>query len=221
MTSQSSWSCPQASELSDLSGQAWCAGSFATSGRLWNQKVVSFFKSLGFEAFNADASILIHHGKERNDITMISVYVDDILLASKHQTSLDWIKGNLKNEYKVKDLGEVKTIIGCQVTRNWNAATLKIDQSPFIWNLLEEKNPTDCNAVTIPMKAGSFIEIHENDGYKEANLSSSSISSSSDDGIQTYLLSAIHTIETTRYLIPREIFPKSTGIIDICLNTNP
>ena len=59
---------------------------------------------------------------------MISVYVDDILLASKHQTSLDWIKGNLKNEYNVKDLGEVKTIIGWQVTRNWNAATLKIDQ---------------------------------------------------------------------------------------------
>lgn len=71
------------------------------SGRLWNQKVVSFLRSLGFETLNADASILIHHGDESDDITMISVYVDDFLLASKHRRSLDWIKECLKNEYNV------------------------------------------------------------------------------------------------------------------------
>lgn len=88
------------------------------SGRLWNQKVVSFLKGLGFKLLNADASILIHHGHETGDIIIISVYVDDFLLVSKLRTSLDWIKENLKNEYNVKDLGEVKTIIGWQVTRN-------------------------------------------------------------------------------------------------------
>lgn len=101
---------------------------------------------------------------------MISMYVDDFLLASKLRTSLDWIKENLKNEYNVKDLGEVKTIIGWQVTRNWDAATLKIDQSAFIRDLLEEENLTDCNAINIPMKAGSFIEMHEEDDYKEADI---------------------------------------------------
>lgn len=88
------------------------------SGRLWNQKVVSFFKSLGFYVLNANAGILIHHGKEEGDITMVSVYMDDFLLAFKHRTSMDWIKKNLKGEYNVKNLGEVKTIIGWQMTRN-------------------------------------------------------------------------------------------------------
>lgn len=50
--------------------------------------------------------------------------------------------------------------------------------------------------------------------------SSSSSSSSSDEELQTYLLSALHYIKTTRYLYPREIFPKSTAVIDICLNIN-
>lgn len=140
------------------------------SGSLWNQKVIAFLKSLGFEPLNADASILINHGKESDDVTMISVYVNDFLLASKHRRSLDWIKECLKNEYNVKDLGEVKTIIGWQVTRNWDVGTLKIDQSAFIRDLLEEENLTDCNAVNIPMKAGSFIEMLEDDDYEETDI---------------------------------------------------
>ncbi len=46
------------------------------------------------------------------------------------------------------------------------------------------------------------------------------MSSSSDEELQNYLLLAIHHIQTIRYLYPREIFPKSTAIIDICLNIN-
>lgn len=66
------------------------------SGRLWNQKVVAFFRSLGFEALNADPSILIRQ-ESGGDITMVSVYVDDFLLASKDRKSVDWIKESLKN----------------------------------------------------------------------------------------------------------------------------
>lgn len=42
------------------------------SGKLWNQKVVSFLKDLGFKPLNANASILIHNGHETGDITIIS-----------------------------------------------------------------------------------------------------------------------------------------------------
>ena len=52
------------------------------------------------------------------------------------------------------------------------------------------------------------------------NTSSSSSSSSSNGELQTYLLSALHHIKTTRYLYYREISPKSTALIDICLNIN-
>ena len=53
------------------------------------------------------------------------------------------------------------------------------------------------------------------------NTSSSSSTLISFDGeLQAYLLSAIQIIGTTHYLIPQEIFPKSTAVIDICLNIN-
>lgn len=61
---------------------------------------------------NADASILINHGKKEGDIIIISVYVDNFLLASKYKHSMDWIKSKLKSKYNVKEMGEVKIIIG-------------------------------------------------------------------------------------------------------------
>lgn len=41
---------------------------------------------------------------------------------------MEWIKKNLKGEYNVKDLEEVKMIISWQVTRNLENLTLKISR---------------------------------------------------------------------------------------------
>lgn len=53
----------------------------------------------------------------------------------------------------------------------WNLelSTLKIDQSAFIHNFVEEKGMQHCNSVTILMKTGNFIELPE-DNYKEIDL---------------------------------------------------
>lgn len=101
---------------------------------------------------------------------MISVYVDDFLLASKYKHCMDWIKNKFKNEYNIKEMGEIKMIIGCQVTQNLETRTLKVDQSAFICDLLKEKNLMDCNLVNITMKAGSIIEMNKVDDYDETNF---------------------------------------------------
>ena len=137
-------------------------------GCLWNQNVISFYKRLGFRPLNADPSILILQTQDK--ITIVSVYVDDFMLASNNTTALEKLKIELANEYEVKDLGEARTIIGWNITRDLAKKTLKVDQSSFIRDLLEEEGLTDCNAPNIPMKAGSFIEMTETNGYEEADL---------------------------------------------------
>lgn len=93
--------------------------------KLWNEKVIVFLGSFRFFTFNSDTSILIYYEKNSDNITMISIYMDNFLLASKHQTSTNWIKGKLKEEYNMKDFNNIKIIIGWQVTRK--LGTLKID----------------------------------------------------------------------------------------------
>ncbi len=75
------------------------------------------------------------------------------------------MKKELGNEYNVKDLGEVETIIGWQITRDPSTETLKIDQSSFILDLVIEESLTNCNSNIIFMNAGSAIEMIEHDDY--------------------------------------------------------
>ena len=137
-------------------------------GRLWNQNVIAFYKSIRFRQLNGDPSILIRQTKD--EINIVSVYVDDFLLASNEMATLEALKKLLGKKYEMKDLGEVKTIIGWQIMRDLAARILKIDQSAFIRDLVIKEGLTDCNANVIPMKAGSAIEMNDSDDYEETEL---------------------------------------------------
>lgn len=130
--------------------------------------MMAFFKSLGFVQLNGNPSILMRQSKE--ETTLVSVYVDDFLLASNNADTLKTVKRELGKEYNVKDLGEVKTIIGWQITRNPSTQTLKIDQSSFICDLIIEENLINCNSNVIPMKARSAIEMIKHDDYEDTKI---------------------------------------------------
>lgn len=72
--------------------------------------MIAFFKGLGFVELNGDPSILMRQSKE--EITLVSVYVDDFLLASNNADKLETVKRELGKEYNIKDLGEVEAISG-------------------------------------------------------------------------------------------------------------
>ena len=47
---------------------------------------------------------------------------------------------------------------------------MKVDQSAFIYNLLEEENLNDYNSMSTPMKASKFIKIQGENNYKKAEI---------------------------------------------------
>lgn len=62
----------------------WSIYKIRQSDCLWNQKVTTFFWDFGFVILNAGLSILIHWKSNDNTyITLISIYVDNFLLAAK------------------------------------------------------------------------------------------------------------------------------------------
>ncbi len=100
------------------------------SGKLWNQDVIVFYKSIGFTQLNSDPNILIRHLEVETSI--VSMYVDDFLLASNTMAILETLKKSLSKEYDTKGLRKVKTIIGWQIGRDHASRTMKIDRSAFI-----------------------------------------------------------------------------------------
>ena len=138
------------------------------SRRLWNQNVIAFFKNIGFVQLNGDPSIFIR--RSRDETSIISVYVDNFLLVSNTMAILKVLKKSLSKEYDTKDLGEVKIIIGWQISRDTAAETMKINQSAFIRDLVIKESLTNCNVNIIPMKAGLAINMPDADDYKETEL---------------------------------------------------
>lgn len=132
---------------------------------LKNQNVIAFYKRIGFCLLNVDPSIFIYQmGKK---IIAINIYVDNFLLVFNNIPMLKNLKKSLVIEYKMKNLGEVKTIIRWQITSKLSITVIRVSQLAYIRDQLEEANFTNYNALTILIKAGSF---NESGDYDKANL---------------------------------------------------
>ena len=92
--------------------------------RLWNQNIIAFHKKIGFRPFDANLNIFILQTK--SEIIVISIYIDNFLLTANNMQAFNNLKENLFKKYDINDLGEVKTIIGWQITRNLARKTLKV-----------------------------------------------------------------------------------------------
>lgn len=75
---------------------------------------------------NRDFSILVCHAPDE-EITMVSMYIDNLFFALNRLTILDILKKTLSQKYSIKDLEEVQTIIKWQIIQNSATRTLNIN----------------------------------------------------------------------------------------------
>lgn len=83
----------------------------------------------------------------------MSIYIDDFFLIANLIKPLNEIKKLLANKYDMKNLKEVKIIIGWHVMRDIVVGTIRIDQSVFIRDFVIKDILMDYNANVILMKA--------------------------------------------------------------------
>ena len=95
------------------------------------------------------------------ELIIVGVYVDDLVLGSRSFKALEWLKDQLMKEFNMKDLEEVKTIIGWEITRDFAIGTLKIDQKRYIRDLLKSEEMISCHPTVLPVKAGSTFFIDQ------------------------------------------------------------
>lgn len=80
--------------------------SFKQLEQLWNQNIMTFFISLEFIRMNRDPSILIRYALDE-EITMISVYIDNFSLTSNYLTIFNILKEVLGQKYSIKNLRKI------------------------------------------------------------------------------------------------------------------
>ena len=84
--------------------------------RTWFNDFSKFLLELGFKRSLADTSIFIHNAA--HVMTILLIYVDDILLIGSSIEFISSIINHLNSRFEVKDLGQLSYFIGIEVRRN-------------------------------------------------------------------------------------------------------
>ncbi|PIK50089.1 hypothetical protein BSL78_13015 [Apostichopus japonicus] len=81
-------------------------------------------------------------------MTIILVWVDDIIITTNRDSTLEDVKRGLTSRFKMKDLGEISMFLGmrfiCEVDM------IKINQSKYIEKMLLKYGMKDCKARSTP-----------------------------------------------------------------------
>src|SRR6266481_3144334 len=119
------------------------------AGRMWHQKLCHILKNIGFSRSTADKCVYI---KKAHDSTLIiTIYIDDLGLFVTSKSEMAELKKELKDNFTMTDLGEMKKILGIQVIRDRKAGTLKIMQGAYIDKILARFNMAEANPVSTPL----------------------------------------------------------------------
>ena len=68
--------------------------------------------------------------------TYVTIYVDDIVIASNDDRTLAALKEILKKKHRITDAGRSKIFLGLKINRNMSKKTIHVSQSQFIKDAL-------------------------------------------------------------------------------------
>lgn len=118
---------------------------------VWNRTFKKHLKRNGFRPTLADPCIFIK--RSGRDITLISVYVDDLLFLGNCK-QVNAAKKLIAERFPIKDLGPVKSILGIEVYRDRLKRTTTLRQRGYIHAVLKRFSMENCKLMLTPMVSG-------------------------------------------------------------------
>ncbi|CAI7907130.1 unnamed protein product [Closterium sp. NIES-53] len=104
--------------------------------RGWHDTLGTTLAALGFAPATADPSLFL-----RTDTSLppfyVLVYVDDIVFATADTEALTLVKSELHKRHTCTDLGELRSFLGLQITRDRARRTITLTQSHMVHQVLQ------------------------------------------------------------------------------------
>jgi hypothetical protein len=117
------------------------------ASRAWYSILSTKLKQIGFKASKADTSLFIYNKK---GVSMfLLVYVDDIIVTSSNSVVVEAVLKDLKNNFALKDLGDLHYFLGIQVKKERDDIVLS--QEKYATELVERAGMKNCKLVATPL----------------------------------------------------------------------
>ncbi|CAI7807969.1 unnamed protein product, partial [Closterium sp. NIES-54] len=118
--------------------------------RKWHDTLRTTLAALGFAPSTADPSLFL-----RTDTSLppfyILVYVDDLVFATADTVGLAHVKSELQKRHTCIDLGELRSYLGLQITRDRAKGTITLTQSHMVQQVLQRFDFTYSSPQATPL----------------------------------------------------------------------
>ena len=118
------------------------------SPRAWFEKFTQSVKKQEYTQGQADHTLFTKSGQNEM-ITVLIVYVDDIILTGNDEIEMERLKRNLAADFEIKDLCPLKYFLGMEVARSNKG--IVVSQRKYVLDLLQETGMSGCKPTDTPM----------------------------------------------------------------------
>ncbi|CAI7888440.1 unnamed protein product [Closterium sp. NIES-53] len=118
--------------------------------REWHDTLRTTLAALGFAPSSADPSLFLHTDTSL-PLFYILVYVDDSVFATGDTAGLAHVKSELQKRHTCTDLGELRSYLGLQITRDRAQRTITLTQSHMVQQVLQRFDVTYSSLQATPL----------------------------------------------------------------------
>ncbi|CAM9579892.1 unnamed protein product, partial [Heterosigma akashiwo] len=111
------------------------------------------------EEFEYDGCIYMR--KVGDAVTYVTIYVDDIVIASNDDRTVAALKATLKKKYRITDAGKLENFLGLKINRNLGKKTIHVSQSQFIKDALIKFGYDHCPPAKTPMDPTMDLSVNK------------------------------------------------------------
>ena len=98
-------------------------------------------------------------GKGENAV-YIALYVDDLFMVGVKLVNIQEVKEGLSKEFKMKDLGEAKFLLGIEIRRQEGGDVLLV-QERYARDVLSRFSMVGCKVLSTPMELGCHLALSQ------------------------------------------------------------
>ncbi|CAI7861356.1 unnamed protein product [Closterium sp. NIES-54] len=130
--------------------------------REWHDTLRTTLAALGFAPSTADPSLFL-----RTDTLLppfyILMYVDDLVFATTDTEALALVKSELQKRHTCNDLGELRSYLGLQITRDRARCTITLIQSHMVHQVLQRFSFWYSSPQSSPLPTGHSLSAPPSD----------------------------------------------------------
>lgn len=118
------------------------------AGNAWFKTINRLLLKLGFKPCGGDTCM--YTKRVGNDMVYICLYVDDMVVSARTIELVNEVKSSIASQFRIKELGPVKHLLGMEVNYNQKQRTMTITQTQYIKTMAKRFNQQNARSTTNP-----------------------------------------------------------------------